>query len=265
MYYRPELPLVLRGLSFDVQPGEQVGVVGRTGAGKSSLMLKLFRLMGDACNGRVLIDGVDTRELPLWQLRKSLSIIPQDPVLFSGTLRFNLDPFSQYDDAALWRALEAVKLDVVVKADKSPEAGEANAGLSMPVAEYGENWSQGQKQLICLARVLLRGSKILLLDEATSSVDFDTDALIQDTIRREFEHCTVLTIAHRLNTIIDSDRVLVMQDGKVAEFDAPHVLLTKKADDGKVSLFSNLVEELGPSAADALKRQAKDAYKKYSN
>ncbi|KAJ6669153.1 hypothetical protein lerEdw1_007962 [Lerista edwardsae] len=223
--YRPELELVLDGISCDIKSTEkvrcceEVGVVGRTGAGKSSLTNCLFRIL-EAAGGTILIDGLDIAMLGLHDLRQNLTIIPQDPVLFSGSLRMNLDPFDQYSDADVWHALELAHLKSYVHG--LPE------GLTYEVSEAGENLSVGQRQLLCLARALLRKSKILILDEATAAVDMETDHLIQETIRSEFADCTVLTIAHRLHTIMDSHRVMVLQAGKIVEFDSPEQLLLQK-------------------------------------
>ncbi|XP_018568571.1 multidrug resistance-associated protein 1 isoform X2 [Anoplophora glabripennis] len=214
--YRPGLDLVLKGVDFHIKGGEKVGIVGRTGAGKSSLTLSLFRII-EAAQGQICIDGVNIAELGLHTLRSRLTIIPQDAVLFSGTLRMNLDPFDKHSDEEVWRALEHAHLKVFV-------SGLA-AALNHEVSEGGENLSVGQRQLICLARALLRKTKVLVLDEATAAVDLETDDLIQTTIRTEFKTCTVLTIAHRLNTIMDSDRVIVLDKGQIVEFDTPANLL----------------------------------------
>lgn len=182
--------------------------------------------------GKVIIDNVDTSTISLEQLRSKISIIPQDPVLFSGTLRRNLDPFDEFADELLWKALEDVKLKEVSSLKLQ--------GLQTLVATGGSNFSVGQRQLICLARAILRNNKILVLDEATANVDPDTDALIQETIREKFRNCTVLTIAHRLHTVMDSDKILVMNFGKVEEFDAPGKLL-----DIKGGIFSDMVNATG--------------------
>ncbi|KAM4606989.1 ATP-binding cassette sub-family C member 2 isoform 2-T2 [Polymixia lowei] len=217
--YRPELDLVLHGITCNIDSTEKIGIVGRTGAGKSSLTNCLFRII-EAADGRILIDGTDISTIGLHDLRSRLTIIPQDPVLFSGTLRMNLDPFETFSDEDIWRVLELSHL-------KDYVAG-LQEGLHHEVAEGGENLSVGQRQLLCLARALLRKSRILILDEATAAVDLETDNLIQTTIRKEFSHCTVLTIAHRLHSIMDSSRVMVLDAGKIVEFDSPSNLFEKQ-------------------------------------
>ncbi|EDV19525.1 uncharacterized protein TRIADDRAFT_51152 [Trichoplax adhaerens] len=215
--YRENLDLVLKGINCKIASGEKIGIVGRTGAGKSSLTLALFRIL-EAAEGNISIDGIDISTIGLHDLRSRLTIIPQDPVLFAGTIRMNLDPFDIFTDEEVWYALECAHLKgFVVGLDKK---------LDNEVAEGGENLSAGQRQLICLARALLRKTKVLILDEATAAVDMETDDLIQATIRTQFANCTVLTIAHRLNTIMDSTRVLVLDAGRIIEFDTPSVLMS---------------------------------------
>lgn len=237
--YRPELPPVLHGLSFMISPCQKVGIVGRTGAGKSSLLNALFRIV-ELEKGRILIDDFDVSKFGLTDLRKVLGIIPQLPVLFSGTVRFNLDPFSEHNDPDLWEALERAHIKEVISRDSS--------GLDLEVSEGGENFSVGQRQLLSLARSLLRRSKILVLDEATAAVDVRTDALIQKTIREEFKSCTMLTIAHRLNTISDSDKILVLDAGQVVEYDTPQKLLLTEG-----SAFSQMVQSTGSTNAEYLR------------
>ncbi|KAG0373773.1 hypothetical protein BGX24_011258 [Mortierella sp. AD032] len=259
--YREGLDLVLKDVSFEVQPSEKVGIVGRTGAGKSSLTLALFRIV-EAANsywarasaqdgksssdisaeeldladslggGSIEIDGVDISTLGLKDLRQHLSIIPQDPTLFAGTVRENLDPLNELTDTDLWQALERAHLKTHITS--------LNGGLSFEVAQNGENFSVGQRSLICLARALLRKTKILVLDEATAAVDVETDELIQKTIRQEFQDRTVLTIAHRIKTVMDSDKILVLEKGRVEEFDSPKQLMKTKN-----GLFYSLAHQAG--------------------
>lgn len=257
--YREGMDLVLKSISFTVERGQKIGIVGRTGAGKSSLTLALFRMI-EAANsewakaistnsnqepqdqnnheedqidgGKIVIDNIDISTMGLADLRKNLSIIPQEPVLFAGTVRENLDPFEKLEDAVLWEALERSYLKSVIAA--------LPGGLLFQVAQNGENFSVGQRSLICLARALLRKTKILVLDEATSAVDIETDEMIQKTIRTEFKERTILTIAHRIKTVMDSDKILVLGQGRVVEFDAPEVLLQ---DEG--SLFYKLAKQAG--------------------
>ncbi|RUS75497.1 hypothetical protein EGW08_016746, partial [Elysia chlorotica] len=227
--YRPGLDLVLKGITCEFQAGEKVGIVGRTGAGKSSLALALFRLI-EASSGSILVDGVSLGEIGLHDVRSSLTILPQDPVLFFGSLRMNLDPLDVYSDGQLWAALTRAHLrDFVVGL---PE------GLDYPVGEEGQSLSVGQRQLVCLARALLKKTKILILDEATAAVDMETATLIQNTIRNEFASCTIITIAHRLNTIMDYDRIMVLDAGLIKEFDSPTNLLADEE-----SIFYSMARE----------------------
>ncbi|XP_019854605.1 PREDICTED: canalicular multispecific organic anion transporter 2-like [Amphimedon queenslandica] len=227
--YRPGLDLVLKNISCDIPGGQKVGIVGRTGAGKSSLTAALFRII-ESAQGRILIDGVDISTYGLNDLRSNLTIIPQDPVLFSGTLRMNLDPFDIHTDDELWRALKTAHLSGFF---------ESLTGGESTITEGGENLSVGQRQLVCLARALLRKTKILVLDEATAAVDVETDELIQKTIRKEFSDCTVLTIAHRLNTIMDYDKIMVLDSGRIREFDTPGNLIEQRG------IFYGMVKDAG--------------------
>ncbi|XP_053813142.1 ATP-binding cassette sub-family C member 6 isoform X1 [Vidua chalybeata] len=228
--YRPGLELALRRVSVTINGHEKIGITGRTGAGKSSLVVGLLRLV-EAAEGAVLIDGQDVAQLGLHDLRTKITVIPQDPVLFSGSLRMNLDPLNQYTDADIWTALELAQLKNFV-ADL-PEQ------LEYKCTDQGENLSTGQKQLICLARALLQKAKILVLDEATAAVDLETDVQIQSMLRTQFRDSTVLTIAHRVNTVLDCDRILVLENGRIAELDTPEHLIAQKG------LFYRLMEESG--------------------
>lgn len=240
MRYRAELPLVLQGLDFQVRGGERIGIVGRTGAGKSSIMSALFRLT-ELSGGQIQIDGINIAEVGLHDLRSRLAIIPQDPTLFRGTIRSNLDPFNEHSDLALWDALR--KADLVspeanftddVKTPATPTSPTQQGDkftrihLDSPVEEEGLNFSLGQRQLMALARALVRDAKIIVCDEATSSVDFETDEKIQRTMRTGFAGKTVLCIAHRLKTIINYDRICVMDQGRIAEMDTPLNLFEKE-------------------------------------
>uniref|UniRef100_A0A4W5KX64 ABC-type glutathione-S-conjugate transporter n=1 Tax=Hucho hucho TaxID=62062 RepID=A0A4W5KX64_9TELE len=219
LQYRKGLDWALKGITLKIQEREKVGIVGRTGAGKSSLALGIFRIL-EAAKGEIYIDGVNIAEIGLHDLRSRITIIPQDPVLFSGSLRMNLDPFDTYTDEEIWSSLELAHLKNFVS--NLPDK------LNYECSEGGENLSLGQRQLVCLARALLRKTKILVLDEATAAVDLETDTLIQSTIRQQFEDCTVLTIAHRLNTIMDYTRVIVMDKGHISEMDSPTNLISNR-------------------------------------
>ncbi|KAI7818635.1 P-loop containing nucleoside triphosphate hydrolase protein [Gamsiella multidivaricata] len=229
--YRPGLDLVLRGVNCSINPHEKIGICGRTGAGKSSLTLSLFRII-EAAKGQILVDGIDISTLGLYDVRSRFSIIPQDPVLFAGTIRFNLDPLGTRPDVDLWQALEDSYLKEYVSA--------MEGGLNAMVLEGGDNFSVGQRQLICLARALLRKTSLLVLDEATAAIDLETDALVQAIIRQKFRECTILTIAHRIDTVMDSDRIMVLDQGRVAEFDMPAALLADQS-----SIFYSLAKQSG--------------------
>ena len=266
--YRPELDLVLKDINIDIKPREKIGIVGRTGAGKSSITLALFRII-EAFEGDINIDGIKTDTIGLYDLRHKLSIIPQDSQVFEGTIRSNLDPNDEYSDDQIWKALELSHLkDHVEKMYAERDVEESNddsngstslqqqprdvvheaekdrveTPLDVKITEGGTNLSIGQRQLMCLGRVLLKlnYSNILVLDEATAAVDVETDQILQQTIRTEFKDKTIITIAHRLNTILDSDRILVLEKGQVAEFDTPQELLKRKD-----SLFYSLCKQGG--------------------
>ncbi|XP_031216906.1 multidrug resistance-associated protein 4 [Mastomys coucha] len=243
--YSLDGPLVLKHLTALIKPREKVGIVGRTGAGKSSLISALFRLLEP--EGKIWIDKILTTEIGLHDLRKKMSIIPQEPVLFTGTMRKNLDPFNEHTDEELWKALEEVQLKEAIE--------DLPGKMDTELAESGSNFSVGQRQLVCLARAILKKNRILIIDEATANVDPRTDELIQQKIREKFAQCTVLTIAHRLNTIIDSDKIMVLDSGRLREYDEPYVLLQNPE-----SLFYKMVQQLGKGEAAALTETAKQVY-----
>ncbi|CAL5403498.1 unnamed protein product [Camellia sinensis] len=227
--YAPHMPLVLRGLTCSFHGGMKTGIVGRTGSGKSTLIQTLFRIV-DPTAGQILIDGIDISSIGLHDLRSRLSIIPQDPTMFEGTVRSNLDPLEEYSDEQIWEALDKCQL--------GEEVRKKEGKLDSTVTENGENWSMGQRQLVCLGRVLLKRSKVLVLDEATASVDTATDNIIQQTLQKHFSGCTVLTIAHRITSVVDSDMVLLLDNGLIEEYDSPRKLLENKS-----SSFAKLVAE----------------------
>ncbi|AAS51156.2 ACL072Cp [Eremothecium gossypii ATCC 10895] len=258
--YAPNLPKVIKNVNFSVEPKLKVGIVGRTGAGKSTIITAMFRFL-DPETGFVKIDNIDITTIPLHRLRQSITIIPQDPTLFTGTLKSNLDPYSQYSDKQIYEALQRVNLlsDTDINSLSSPSTQSSGENinkfldLNNEVTEGGANLSQGQRQLVCLARSLLRSPKIIMLDEATASIDYTSDEKIQQTIREEFRDSTILTIAHRLKSIIDYDKVLVMDAGEVKEYDHPYSLLLNKN-----TIFYNMCERTGE--LDDLIQASKEAF-----
>ena len=215
LVYYQDGPEILKDITFSVNSREKIGIVGRTGAGKSSLVSALFRMPQPT--GQVIIDDVNIGKINIQSARRAISVITQNPILFTGSLRMNLDPFQEYSDQELWEALEEASLKNMV--EKLPKQ------LSEEIKECGANFSVGERQLLCLARALLKRSKIIIMDEATANVDYKTDRLIQETMHTKSKNCTVITIAHRLNTVIDYDRVLVLENGQVVEYDKPEILL----------------------------------------
>lgn len=255
MRYRPNLPPSIKDLRFTVQPRMKVGIVGRTGAGKSSILQALFR-MSELCEGKILIDGEDVSEIGLHLLRKGIAFIPQSPFLIQGTIRENLDPFNESTDEQVIQVLKEVNLFEHV--DKMTE------GIKTTVSDGNNLFSTGQKQLICLARAILRNTKILVLDEVTANVDMETDNLIQQKLRSSFNDSTVLIIAHRLNTVIDADRILVMSHGCQEEYDHPYKLLVKNIGDDSITnekgYFARMVKATGAKAAQKLFEIAHSKY-----
>jgi ABC-type multidrug transport system fused ATPase/permease subunit len=275
------LDYVIKGIKFSINNNEKVGVVGRTGSGKSTLTLGLLRILElaekDGSKGTLSIDSIDTAKVGLHYLRKKVTIIPQDPTLFSGTVRTNVDPFKEYGDEAIIEALKRVKLWDKLKAEEDKEEdfveeqikkvkgiktkkpktpkeiemttiSESQLKLQMKITEKGSNLSQGERQLLCMGRAILRNSKILLMDEATASIDEMTDNLLQQMIKKDMKETTVFTIAHRLNTIIQYDRIIVMDQGEIKEFDTPLNLLNKQ--DG---LLAGMVKQSGEEIASKLR------------
>ena len=224
--YRPNTPLVLKNLNLEINPKEKIGVVGRTGSGKSTLCLCLFRLL-EADKGKINIDDIDISSIGLEMLRKNLTIIPQEPTLIEGTLRENVDPTEIYSDEKIIEVLKEVELDDFLE----------GKNLEYKIENNGNNISIGEKQLICIARALIKKSKIILMDEATANIDYKTETFLQNSINKELKDCTVITIAHRIKTIINYDRILVLNNGEIVEFDSPQNLLDKKG------LFYQLYKE----------------------
>ncbi|KAF5371584.1 hypothetical protein D9758_003437 [Tetrapyrgos nigripes] len=248
--YAPDLPNVLHRLNFEITPGEKVGILGRTGSGKSTLALSFFRFV-DPTEGRILVDDLDISKIGLTDLRSKLTIIPQDPTILSGTLRSTLDVFDEYEDAEIYEALRRVHLIPSDTTAQEEDTLNANVfrNLDSPVSEGGENFSTGEKQLLCMARAILKRSKVLVMDEATASVDYATDELIGKTIRQEFADNTILTIAHRLRTVIDYDRIMLLDQGRIVEFDRPRVLLSQPS-----SKFYALCKATGKEEFSMLKK-----------
>ncbi|CED85202.1 multidrug resistance-associated abc transporter [Phaffia rhodozyma] len=266
--YAPNLPNVLHSVSFEVDTESKVGIVGPTGCGKSTLALSFFRFV-EATSGKIMIDGIDISKIGLTDLRSKVTIIPQDPTILSGTLRSTLDIFGEYDDSDIYEALRRVHLiptegteSVALSVDADGDEINANVfrSLESVVNENGDNFSQGQKQLLCMARAILRRNKILIMDEATASIDYETDTLINKTIREEFSDSTIITIAHRLRTIIDFDKVIVMDAGHLKEYDSPYNLLQDPD-----SKFHALCLATGPNEFEILLKLAEEAEKAREN
>jgi ABC-type multidrug transport system fused ATPase/permease subunit len=260
--YRADYPPVLRGIDLHLQAGQRVGVVGRTGAGKSTLVGALLRLV-DRDSGSLTIDGIDVCDVGLHQLRPRISVIPQTPFLFSGTVRQNLDPFNRHTDVEIWAALETSGVKEVVQAlpDAVDSAGMIlGSGLLAMCEENGGNFSVGERQLLCLARAILSRNRILIMDEATANVDLDTDRKVQQAIRECFSErgCTVIMIAHRLRTIIDCDQVLVMHDGTIAEAGHPHELLAKYLGSNDLNSSQNLAAAAAAATTSADTKERPD-------
>ncbi|PKI48623.1 hypothetical protein CRG98_030988 [Punica granatum] len=235
--YRPGAPLVLQGISCNIEGGHKVGIVGRTGSGKTTLISTLFRLV-EPTEGKIIVDDLDICEIGLHDLRSHFGIIPQDPTLFDGTVRYNLDPLVEHTDDEIWEVLGKCQLlEAVQKKDN---------GLDSLVVQDGSNWSMGQRQLFCLGRALLKRRQILVLDEATASIDNATDSILQRTIRTEFADCTVITVAHRIPTVMDCTMVLGMSDGRLVEYDEPMKLINREG-----SLFGQLYREYWSRTANA--------------
>ena len=226
MKYRPDTEIVLKNLNFNIEGKEKVGIVGRTGSGKSTITLCLFRIL-EATEGKILIDNVDISTIGLNLLRNNLTIIPQDPALMEGSLRYNIDPLEKNDDNEIIRVMQKIGFDYIIKRNKE--------GLNQEIAEGGSNLSVGEKQLICITRAILRKSKIIIMDEATASIDYKTEEIIQKAINELLNDSTFITIAHRIKTILGYDKILTLDNGKIVDFDTPKNLLNDK-----MSLFYEL-------------------------
>jgi len=251
--YRKDLDFALKGLTLKVPAGLKVACIGRTGAGKSSIIQALFRMVEIEGYSSIKIDGVDISEIGLEVLRSSLAIIPQTPVIFADSIRKNLDPTENIADKELWKVLEEVGLKNYVE------------NLEKGLDTEGAVFSNGQKQLVCLARAIIKKSKIIILDEATANIDVETDSFIQKTIMEKFKDCTVLTIAHRLITIANYDRVVVIGEGKVVEFDTPYNLLMapeKRGEKREENVFAEMVKSTGSSMANKIFNVAKNHHER---
>jgi len=260
--YKEGLNYALKGLTLEIPSGLKVACVGRTGAGKSSIIQALFRMVeiekgaSEGTEGQIMIDGVDIQTIGLHLLRSSLSIIPQVPVVFAGTIRRNLDPFEKLDERDLWNVLQEVGLKDYVSS--------LPLKLDTDITVSNTVFSAGQKQLMCLARVIISKSKVIVLDEATANVDVETDNFIQKTISEKFNDCTIITISHRLVTIADYDRVFVVDNGSVVEYDTPYGLLVEKLGDDQITkttgLFAEMVRNSGKSMSEKIFQIAKDHF-----
>jgi ABC-type multidrug transport system fused ATPase/permease subunit len=233
--YLPHLPRALDNVSFRIEPREKIGIVGRTGSGKSTIMGILFRLFKLEA-GRIMLGGVDTTSVGIGLLRRQITIVPQDPILFSGELRKNLDPMGILTDTDLWQALKRCGLDKQIES--------LDGQLGAAVSEGGINFSVGERQVLCLARALLRDPRMLCLDEATANVDPTNDQRIQRVLSQEVSQCLVLTIAHRLHTVMQSDRIMVLDRGRLSQFDSPQILLTQPG------IFQDLASQVGINPKD---------------
>ncbi len=246
---------VLKGISFKINGGERIGCVGRTGAGKSSLIQVLFRMVECTPSSLIAIDGIDIRSIGLHMLRGRIAIIPQTAFIFVGTVKYNLDPIGHYTEEELWEVLKEVRLDKKIRSLKG--------GMQHQISYSQSVFSVGEKQLLCLARAILRKAKIVVLDEATANVDYETDSFIQKKIKEKFKGCTIFTIAHRLSTIIDYDRIMVMDAGKVVEYDHPYKLLVESIGDEAITAkgaFSTLVKNTGEAASRKLLERSKESW-----
>ena len=239
--YRNDCNLALKNINIEINPGEKIGIVGRTGSGKSSLTLSLFRII-EAFNGKIEIDGYDIHNIPLKKLRRSISIVPQEPFLLEGTLKTNLDPLNLYTESEINEVLKNVKLYEMLEHDIANKNIKLN-GINTEIKEYGNNLSFGCRQLLCVARAILRKSKIIILDEATSSVDQKTEDIIINAVDTMFKDSTVITIAHRINTVKSCDKVIIMNEGEIVEVGNPNELI-KNTNSKFNSLYYQYIEAI---------------------